>query len=32
MFEGIGLTAAQLDRLRGGNAARFLNLQNAAKA
>ncbi len=32
MFEGIGLTPEQLDRLRGGNAARFLNLQNAAKA
>jgi aminocarboxymuconate-semialdehyde decarboxylase len=32
MFEGIGLSAAQLDRLRGGNAARFLNLQSASKA
>jgi aminocarboxymuconate-semialdehyde decarboxylase len=32
MFEGIGLSPEQLDRLRGGNAARFLNLQNAAKA
>jgi aminocarboxymuconate-semialdehyde decarboxylase len=29
MFEGIGLSPEQLDRLRGGNAARFLNLQNA---
>jgi aminocarboxymuconate-semialdehyde decarboxylase len=32
MFEGIGLSPEQLDRLRGGNAARFLNLDNAAKA
>ena len=32
MFEGIGLSPAQLDRLRGGNAARFLNLDNADKA
>jgi aminocarboxymuconate-semialdehyde decarboxylase len=32
MFEGIGLSPEQLEWLRGGNAARFLNLQNAAKA
>jgi len=32
MFEGIGLSPDQLERLRGGNAARFLNLQNATKA
>ncbi|HEY1505712.1 MAG TPA: amidohydrolase family protein [Stellaceae bacterium] len=32
MFEGIELTPEQLERLRGGNAARFLNLHNAAKA
>lgn len=32
MFDGIGLIPAQIERLRGGNAARFLNLQNAAKA
>jgi aminocarboxymuconate-semialdehyde decarboxylase len=32
MFEGIGLSPEQLDKLRGGNAARFLNLQNAAAA
>lgn len=32
MFEGIGLSPEQLERLRGGNAARFLNLQNAKKA
>lgn len=32
MFEGIGLTPGQLERLRGGNAARFLNLKNAVKA
>jgi aminocarboxymuconate-semialdehyde decarboxylase len=32
MFDEIGLSAEQLERLRGGNAARFLNLQSAAKA
>jgi aminocarboxymuconate-semialdehyde decarboxylase len=32
MFEGLGLSAPQLDALRGGNAARFLNLDDGKKA
>ena len=32
MFEGTGLSPAQLDALRGGNAARFLNLADGKKA
>jgi aminocarboxymuconate-semialdehyde decarboxylase len=32
IFDGIGLTSEQLVQLRGGNAARFLNLENAAQA
>ncbi|HEY3920081.1 MAG TPA: amidohydrolase family protein [Stellaceae bacterium] len=31
MFEGLGLSAEQLERLRGGNAARFLNLDSGKK-
>ena len=31
MFDGIGLSAQQLDALRGGNAARFLNLADGKK-
>lgn len=31
MFEGLGFSPAQLDALRGGNAARFLNLDNSQK-